>query len=325
MHKDFFTIIIILVWSAVSCCSIDYGQMKSYQETIAPGIEYQKYQSFEQPLVIHVVKINKENVNVALIPAQGQREEVSLIAQQVQALIAINGGNYRRGGKYNGNRVNLCYIYGTCFSDPSYLRGTVAWNEQSHQWMFDMLTSSISIIFDDKIFPVHGINQARCDNENMIFNQYDSGCILYNPGYNIVVQNGIIQEIFVGTNKIPIFFDGFIYQTDTVDGLKVGMSALLNYQIQTQHTHVPIDVTFALGGAGLLMQQGNIMIDHLANEFSLSKPLLHMADEIAADFLSQDQQELLINICHPRTAIGIDKNHNVYLVVVDGRQKSSNG
>ncbi len=296
--------------------------MICHEEVISEGIVYTKYKASLPPLTIHVVTIKANCVHPQLIPAHGQREEVSSMAQRVQAAVAINGANYRRGGKYNGNRVNLCCIQDLLYADPCYWRGSLVWNIKQKQWVIDLVTSSVELIIGNKKFLVDGINQPRGIDQSTLYTPQDPGCLFHNQAYQVRISNDSVESI---TTELPLApYDGFIYQTDDIKNIEVGMEARFTYNLKTKKTTLD-QPTFALGGAGLLLKNGVLCTPLLDDEFSQGTPLIHTGDEAAADFYEQDQRDLLISIPHPRTALGIDSNNTVFLVVVDGRQPSSLG
>ena len=300
---------------------INYNEAQCLKEVINSRVEYLKYQFLVPPLLMHVVKIKAFSGLVDLIPAQEERETVSSIAKRMQACIAINGANYRRGGKYNGNRVNLCFIKNNIFADPCYLRGALAWSGSETCWIIDTISSCIELTIGTKKFPVHGINQPRGIGQSILYNTNDVRCFHHNPGYAVFICNDRIDAIQRKDFSFILDYD-FIYQTDTIEDINLGMKVDLSYNLKTADNH-QIKPDFALGGAGLLLKNSSIC--PLSEEFSYSLPLIHMADEISADFNPRAQQDFLINVSHPRTAFGVDVEKNVYLVVVDGRQKASIG
>jgi exopolysaccharide biosynthesis protein len=301
---------------------INYHKALNHKECISPGIEYQYYSSTIPPLSVHVLMLKPNSYSVDLITAQGQREEVSSIAQRSGAFIAINGANYRRGGKYNGNRVNLCYKKDTLYADPCYWRGSLAWISQEKKWVIDDMYGSFDLQIGNKRIPIEGVNQPRSPGKNMLYTNNDLRCLYHNPGFNIVISQGEI--ISIDQNQVFNLADSaIILQVENSDGIAQGMKAHYTYQLTTKDTLIKPD--FALGGAGILIRNGINSTDSLYEEFSNSVPLIHTADEAAADFYRTDQQEYLITLPHPRTAVGIDKHGNLYIVVVDGRQKNSIG
>lgn len=185
-----------------------------------------------------------------------------------------------------------------------------------------MIRGSFDIQIGDKKFLIEGVNQPRSPGKNMIYTNYDLRCLHHNPGFNVIISRNIIQAIY--RNEIFTISDNdIILQVENVENIKIGMPVQHKYQLTTHEAIIEPD--FVLGGAGILIHHGVDVSSELYDEFSKSTPLLHTNDEAAADFHSSEQQHYLIIPPHPRTALGTDEQGNLFIVVVDGRQKSSIG
>jgi len=93
---NFYGLCLILFLSYGDCYS--FGIEIKKNETLIHDVTYSLFHASDFPMVAHVVKLDLSNRDVKLVPALGQREEVSSIATRSTAFIAINGSNYRRGG-----------------------------------------------------------------------------------------------------------------------------------------------------------------------------------------------------------------------------------
>ena len=113
MFKILLTFIVTLSINLIFSFDINVRECKK----LSDAMSYFVYQSSDFPLIAHVIMMAMDNINIKLVPAIGQREEVFSIAQRSGAFIAINGSNYRRGGRYNGNRLNLFYLNNQIYSD----------------------------------------------------------------------------------------------------------------------------------------------------------------------------------------------------------------
>lgn len=200
----------------------------------------------DYPVIVHVVQAPKKKFQLTIVPAHGQREKVSSIAQRTtQARVAINGANYRRGGQENGERVNAFIHRGTIVNDYGWIRGSLIIDHEHHEYVIDRAS------------------------------------ITYQP--------------------TPALF------------------------CRTFNTRIPLTPCLTvLGGAGLLLKNGELVTDMLSMELAQGDPIMHYADEIAADFHNDQERNWLINGAHPRTAIGFNGN-DIFFVVVDGRQEQSMG
>lgn len=314
-----------------TCLSASFAFPMERQEslTLYDAITYATYTTSLFPVRAHVVTIPLESVNVALVPAMGQRENVASIAQRVNANIAINGSNYRRGGNYNGNRVNLLYLDGKIYSDLQLVRGAFCWKSATRTPIIDTISLDIKLTVNDVPLPVTAINQPRIAGQGVLYTDVaDISLLAYTPGCILMInKDKIVTSI---STEIPrTISDGWLlYQGDGANliGIKPGMVAECSFNlcsVETQESYN--DVDFILAGAGLLLKNGSVVVDNLYQELSQGTAVVHCGDEIVADFITKEMQEWLIELRHPRTALGITVHNEICIVVVDGRQEHSEG
>lgn len=324
MYKKFLLLSIVFF---KTCLAVNIQIQESKQ--LDKNTNYCIYNSSEFPLVAYVITMPTDKTDIKLIPAAGQREEVLSIAKRNNAFISINGSNYRRGGKYNGNRLNLFYLHKQIYSDLQFVRGSFGWNSNTKIVSIDKTSLKIDFSINKQAVPVDQINQPRIPGKSVIYtNIADKFLLLHTPGKNIIINNnGIIQDItFELPDSIP--HDWYIYQVDkdSLCNIQKNMKAEFNYEIQSfGSNNIYNDYDFIFGGAGLLLQNGKIVSDQLYDEFSQGTEVVHCNDEVAADFHTKKMQEWLIEQRHPRTAIGITDKDEICIVVVDGRQNNSEG
>jgi len=292
-------------------------------------IHYFLCQSSSFPLVAHIVTMPINKCDVGLIPALGQREEVSSIAKRINAVIAINGSNYRRGGKFNGSRLNLFYFDRQIYSDLQFMRGSFGWDSRKKVATIDKMFLSVSLFIDQYPCKVDQINQPRLAGQSVIYTGVaDKFLLQHTAGKNIVVDSsGIVQDItFAGPETIPS--NWFIYQVDkdSLPNVHKGMRADFLCKVKSaENNKIYNGCDFIIGGAGMLLQNGTVVSEQLYDEFSQGIEVVHCHDEVAADFHTRKMQEWLIEQRHPRTAIGITTKNEICIVVVDGRQSGSEG
>jgi len=306
-----------------------FSQLELFQKNLRnlkAGITYATYQAIEVSIIAHVVTIPKE-CRMQLIHANGQREEVSSIAKRTAAYIAINGANYRRGGKYNGNRVNLLYNHGKIYTDLQQERGAFAWDSKNQKPYIDHVSVRYNLIIDNRAFPIDACNQPRKVGMAVLYNDAaDQFLLRHAPATHIIINNNMLVEAVTPEPPLDIPVGWFVYQADAgVSNICKGMIAVFSYSIEAAHGRCYTDCDFVIGGAGILIENVIIQDDQLYTEFSKSLPIVTCHDEIAADFSTQKMQELLIELRHPRTALGIAATDDLLIVVVDGRNKESVG
>lgn len=319
----------------VFCCT-GVGVYKSFavdmqvqsMRTLRDGIQEVTYGAVNFSAVVRVIKIPLDTVDIALVPAIGQRQAVSAIAQRVGAFIALNGANYRRGGNYNGNRVNLCYCDKHLYADVQAARGAFGWNSKMRNVVIDTVLFDIQFLIDNVPFPVHGVNQPRIAGQGILYTDVaDVSLLAYTPGTIVFIDKNL-TVVSIGT-VAPVHIEQgcYAYQMDVCpEFIHVGMKVVCNGTIRSLHSDaVYNECDFILGGSGLLIHNGISKIDDLYDEFSQGAAIVHCADEVAADFSTRAMQEWLIELRHPRTALGVTDNNEICIVVVDGRQQRSEG
>ena len=319
-------ILYLLVVATQNCYSIQVERMSSTQ--VRDSITYEIYRSPEFSLVAHVISVPVSQANMHLQLAQGQREEVSSLAKRTGAVVAVNGCNYRRGGRYNGSRLNLLYSHKKFYADCQLLRGSYGWNNKNKLALIAPMVLQATLMLDGKLLPVTGINQPRALGQSVLYTDVADVQLLRNePGLCLIIDDSlVIKNVIHGVpERIPSGW--YLYQTDAqvFFGEVKGRSVCLNFALQTTAAHSFDEYDFVVGGAGLLLQDKQLVTDTLYDEFSQGSAVVHCHDEVAADFSIKKMQEWLIELRHPRTAIGSTEKNELCLVVVDGRQAASEG
>lgn len=285
-----------------------------------------------RPLIVHRCSIDPQQVNITLEHAQGgalAREKVSSIGQRINALVACNGGNYRRGGQFNGNSLNLLKINNQLYTNPGFERGSLAWNSKMpHQFCIAYMRYVPRLLLNTKSVPVSRINQPFAEHEAILYTRLFNRTTLTPPNTCEVVieNNSVIAVNNCGNNVIPK--DGYVYAYSNKTMLiheyfEKGIHAelTLDFEIKNESTFSPAsEFDFILEGAGTLLKNSVVQSsDALKKELLSGNAIVRTADEIAANFHDPLEQEWLINLPHPRTAIGITSEGLLIIIVVEGR------
>ena len=316
----------LVVVATQNCYSLQVERMSSVQ--VRGSITHMMYRSPLFPLVAHVISVPLSQANMHLKLAQGQREEVSSIAKRTGAIVAVNGCNYRRGGRYNGNRLNLLYLYEKFYADCQLLRGSYAWNNKNRSALIVPMALQATLTLEGKTLPLTGINQPREVGQSVLYTDVADAQLLRNePGLCLVIDDALVIRAVSHSVSDRIPSGWYVYQTDAqaLSAEVKGRKVHLDFALRTTVDHSFDEYDFVLGGAGLLMQDKQLVTDTLYDEFSQGSAVVHCHDEVAADFSTKKMQEWLIELRHPRTAIGITEKNELCLVVVDGRQAASEG
>ncbi len=233
------------------------------------------------------------------------------MAENYESIAAING-DFFGGTSINGYTVGLSAI------DGKLLTSTYVGNETKDEFasfildednnvFFDYLTNSIVLSSKDidKSIEVKEFNRSSTnyDTRPAIFTidwgTHSIGSFSYLPLTEVVIENNKVKEIRYNMEAAEIPEDGYVLVTAGNNGefiknnFEIGTSVKLDIDL-----NIDLDkIHTAISGGALLVKDGEI-----------------------PTFTSN------ISGTHPRTAIGTSKDEEtLYLITVDGRQKTSIG
>lgn len=316
--------------------SFNFANAQPYKQ-ISPGINYKHIIDNQTPLSMHLVKIDTQKTKLSIEKATGKydltREEVKSIAKRTNAIVAINGSNYRRGGRFNGNAVNLLKLNNEIYSDPKHPRGTLGISLNGKTLLINKIELDWNLKINDKVFNIDRINQPRGKGETVVYTKkFNKTTLTNNRGYEIIVKNNQITEINEnGNSAIPK--NGFVISFDrkaniNINQLQTGHAATLSYALQVldnssdEALETWKNFPSILGGATHLIHNKTILNKkNFHEELQTGKQIIHTNDERVADFHQDQERTWLIEKRHPRTAVGILESGEYLFVVVDGRNK----
>ena len=308
----------IAIFAIGNCCALE--PILISHTVLRSAITHTVYGAVTFPLHAQVITMPLNTVDLRLEMAEGQREEVSSIAQRTGAYIAINGANYRRGGRYNGNRVNLLYANNRIYSDLGLKRGSVSWNNQTKSLTIGLAFLDATLIINGTSYPIDCINQPRRPGQAVLYTDVaDPSLMNYSPGITMLIDPALtVRDI--GRTAPKILCPGwYAYQADNEKvPICVGHRVSLSFALQSNTRNNDSAYDFVLGGAGLLIQDGQSITNKLYAEFSEGLAVTHCHDEVAADFHTQNMQEWLIEQRHPRTAIDPQQQSVMKLMMKKG-------
>ena len=279
--------------------------------------------------VIHILEVNPTHIRIEVnhaFESGMEREPVNAIAQRVGAVAAINGSNYRRGGTFNGNSVNILKINSTLITDPAIYRAALYWSPGIPA-RIEQLHTSAQLKIGAYNVPIDRINQPRAAHEAVLYTDaFHPTTLTDTLGAEITIADGHVVSVTPDKGNSPIVPTGLVLSIGPlhaldVNTLSVGMRAQLHYHSAplTSGNHAKHSLpTFIVGGSGLLIKDGQIITD-FNDDLLLGNPITHTPDEVVADFHDNTQRKNLINQRHPRTAVGLRADGTWVVVVVDGR------
>lgn len=294
--------------------------VKVFQEDkrsqVAPGVKYTRtYQGFGfGPVTYYSLEIQPGS-GLKLMPelaGQGTgsgkgfvKEPVSTMARRSNALAAINAGYFNQAGVPLGILIKE----GEFISSPIYGR-TLLGQSQSGAWFIDQTEHSLAVEF-----PLQNRMRMRFNAVNLP--RQNQQMVLYTPRYGDktgtapsedalelqILSDGTVQAMAPANLAIPE--DGYVISAHGQGArwLKanayVGMRALIYSQVLGQWEQI----LHMVGGGPRLIKNGQL---HVTSE----------QERFQADIAKGRA---------PRTALGLGRNGEIILLVVDGRQSQSKG
>lgn len=291
-----------------------FQEEKSVQ--VAPGVKYTRtYQGLGFGPVTHYSLEIQPGSGLKLVPelaGQGTgfgkgfvKEPVSAMARRSNALAAINAGYFNQAGVPLGILIKE----GEFISSPIYGR-TLLGLTQSGKWFIDQTEHSLAVEF-----PLQNRQRMRFNAVNLP--RQNQQMVLYTPRYGAktgtapsedalelqILSDGTVQAMAPANLAIPE--DGYVISAHGQGArwLKanayVGMRALVYSQVLGQWEQI----LHMVGGGPRLIKNGQL---HVTSE----------QERFQADIAKGRA---------PRTALGLGRNGEIILLVVDGRQSQSKG
>ncbi len=227
-------------------------------------------------------------------------ESVAAMSSRTKAVAAVNGSYFAP----NGEIIGLLKIDGQIVSTSTIIRSAVGIMPDG-KIVIDQVGYQGSVTLSDgKVVAIDGVNRERGPNELILYNQYygpRTGTNGYGVEY-ILREDGTVMTIAQGNAVIGpgmTVLSAHGEAAKTLRGLKVGDFVVIN------QTLGPVwDKTLhALGAGPMLVKDGSIYLTTKTEEFG---------SDVAGGRA-------------PRTALGLTKDGNLLLVVVDGRRATSAG
>jgi hypothetical protein len=298
----------------------------SAPQAVVPGIDY--FTSTDTslveppgPVAVFLLRLDPARARLSSEHANDEimgLETVDSMAQRHKATAAVNGGFFN---VTNGDPQFVLKEDGELVSDTSVLKGGVLIRSPPKgktELTFDQLSAQVSLKFKaggrDWIVPVAGTNTTRARGKLMMYTpKYHADTDTAANGVEWVLSGKPLQvtEIRRDAGRTPIPRDGRVLSygglelPEELAALTVGTKVEVATTWRTVHGTSSgrlNDAEDVVTGAGLLRRNGRAISNWQQVE-SLNP----------ANF---------INMRHPRTLIGVDRDNRIWLAVIDGRQPS---
>lgn len=293
---------------------------KIEKDSITPEIKYFKYIYNEAPWSINVAEVNLSTggISVSAVKsnelASGGREKLSSMAERKgeNVVAGINGDFFQPSGEVVSNHI----FDGMIVKGIKSRKSQIAFSSSNEPFIdiFEFL-GFINKNNTDTL-PIHAVNFQIGTDSIVIYNKFWNApfknssdlmtlslkaldSIVINRAFRVVINNSFEyakssnELILAASGKYAKIFKNLIAESDTLM-----MSFAFN--------HSPETIKELVGGLPQILDDSIIVVDS------------RLSIEGASEKFSVTR--------HPRTAIGYNKDKSkLYLVTVDGRQKSSAG
>jgi Phosphodiester glycosidase len=288
-------------------------------EVVAPGIRL--YRLFDPslldpagPVAVQLLRLDPRRVILKSALSDNHvvgTETVLDTFQRHSAVAAINAGFFLPNGDPNG----LLQVDGELVSDTARPRGAIAVTTEDRvtRLLFDVVTAEARVRFgtdeDAPSIDIAGIDTTRQRGRLMLFTpKYYAHTDTAAHGIEWIVGGSplAVRERRDDAGSAPIPPEGFVLSYGgleppaELDAVKIGDPARIERRFVTRHGTPPARWAAAdhvIGGAGLLARNGQQI----------------------RDWAVEDLRQGFSTERHPRTMVGVDRDGDIWLVTVDGR------
>jgi hypothetical protein len=318
MNRNFAIRFFSVSLGLVSACA--YGQ--SWEKQIAPGVVYRMEVDQSVPRVVHALRYSlgapglnlKSELGGGTIieeNASRGRETVSEMAARTGAIAAINGDYF----PFTGDPLGVMVRDGKLLSTPGIPRAVFGWGSKSVAMGLVQFKGTAE--FGGQRIAIKGVNEECPLNEVVLQTDAAAFATGKTPNVHAVVKmeasdwtpNGVFvgtfESLYADIPKLPIQPGNAVL---TASGSKA----------ELLKTMVPGEkVTFSFSTNGFDWSKIEQTIG--------GGPFLVRDGRVSVDAKAQGFNDAFTNKRHPRTAIGRSVDGDIWIAVVDGRQKISDG
>lgn len=314
-----------LFWGSFFCIATCSGQV------IAPGVVYEKTVfSSPVPLVIHELQVNPSQAKLVIEASHKTctgSEKTSSMAKRNNAIAAINGGFFTFGASFWGAElIRLLELFGyegynafpVCalsidkrwFSLSTKSAGIIGWKNGGQDVVAGEAETVWLIKIGDRFFPVADLNKPIAKGPMVYTSDYGENTPKNSNVMEILVKNGfVVTKTSGGGTCIPC--NCYVYacdvetnDTDIEDFVQVGDAVSIVRQYKSPDAPLGArleEMDYIVAAAPLLIKNGAIT------------PVV------------EQSSSFLFTRLYPKTAVGVRADGTWLLLVVDGRQKDSEG
>ncbi len=297
-------------------------QAQVWEKSVAPGVTYRMQVDLALPRIVHAIRFSLGAPGMSLKSELGKgvifdettskgRETVSEMVNRTGAIAAINGDFF----PFTGDPLGVMVRDGQLLSTPTLPRAVFGWGP-NHAAM-GLVDFAGSVQVAGQTIALKGINEECPLNEAVLYTDVASFAISRTPNVALVIKmdevdwspngtfSGSFENIYRDAAKMPIQPGNAILvlsgtKTSLVQNLIPGERISIKFETKG-FDWTKINQT--MGGGPFLLRSGQVSVDATKQGFN----------------------DAFTNRRHPRTAMGRTGDGDIWIAVIDGRQKISSG
>jgi Phosphodiester glycosidase len=309
-----------LLWAAVRDVS-----GADFPSLAGPGLTYTNYRMAEVPWSIHVIRVERTNLQFEVHSAHsgGTGLGLSTLGDQVQSVnsrlgtpvAAVNGDFYQRDGPYAGDPRGLQIVDGELVSAPG--GGAVFWIDALGQPHATNVVSLFQMSWPNGKTRAFGLNEDRPPDRAELYTSAAGSSTHTTGGRELVLEREI------NSPWLPLRI-GRVYKARVREIRESGSTQLApGIMVLSIGPALIPDVPMVATGAVLTLSTGSSPSLRGAKTAIGGGPVLLRAGKrlkiTGSDTESYEFSTMTER--HPRTAVGWNRNY-LFLIEVDGRQKN---
>lgn len=276
---------------------------------------------------IHIVSVDvKKMKNCSVSKAAGDlcaREELSSLCLRYGPEVAVNCGNFRRGGRFNGCPYGLVIIDSYPYTDSGYARPMFLMDNENKTVDLQLKKLVWSVKVGDQAIVADCINQPALDNQVVFFNTFfgNETCTSV-EGLELVVERGKLVQIRSFCGSSPLARQGYVVRIGLQHPLarvdwKQYLGKPCSANIETEMLDLHRDGFCAIQGLIQLVNEGKVVGNWTQQIASCGLPR-RLADEQGIDWTDPKAVDAFINLPNAHAALGITVDGTVKIVAFEG-------
>ena len=301
---------------AVAC------QAQVWEKPIVPGVTYRMEVDLSVPRIVHAVRYSLGATGVTMKSelaggtvieenATKGRETVSEMAARTGSILAVNGDFF----PFTGDPLGVMLRDGQLLSSPGRGRSAFGWGQNAS--IAGLVDFKATAELAGRTLDIDGINEEGGLNKAVLHTSVASFALAKTPNIQAVFKmenedwapnstiSGTFEGLYADIPKMPIQPGNAVL---SVSGERAEAVRMLipGERVRFKFEATGFDwtkVDQVMGGGPTLVREGKIFVDASRQGFN----------------------DAFTNKRHPRTAMGRTSSGDIWIAVIDGRQKMSDG